>query len=203
MWHCPPGQDRPGWVLGVPLAGPHPSPIPPRDWGPSCLTAGPLEQESSATSIPPWTPIPRAEPPAVLPTRLGTAEPHSLLPPFPWDRKTSSPHRGDCGPRDTQNRWPSPTTATSASPSCLGASRYRGSAHPNHEGTPVPLSYRCLSDPATFHGRAMTPPGASTGGWGRRGARSPNRPRCQPCPGRVREASGRTRSSTTTGFVLG
>uniref|UniRef100_A0A8C0ZK27 SEC14 like lipid binding 2 n=1 Tax=Cyanistes caeruleus TaxID=156563 RepID=A0A8C0ZK27_CYACU len=30
----------------------------------------------------------------------------------------------------------------------------------------------------------MTPPGASTGGRGWRGARSPNRARCQPCPGR-------------------
>lgn len=111
----PPGQGRTGlrgswgplpwWAASLSH--------PPRGLGTSRLTAGPLGPWFSAASIPPWTPRPRAEPPVVLPTgevhhgcppRLGTAGPRVLLSPFPWDWKTLSRHRRDCGPGDSRNR---------------------------------------------------------------------------------------------------
>nr|XP_005496121.1 coiled-coil domain-containing protein 157 [Zonotrichia albicollis] len=48
--------------------------------------------------------LPTREGPSRLCHQPGLRRARFLLPPFPWDRKTSCPHRRDCRPGDTQGR---------------------------------------------------------------------------------------------------
>lgn len=146
------------------LAGPS------RWWAPIALPFSPglgnlllhcraLGRGFSATSIPPWTPGPRAEPPGgaahqerTIPAVPAPPSPKSLSHPSPGTGKLPPPTAGIAGPGTPRAGACHPPRPPLPAPGCLGASPYRGSAHPE------PLSYRCLSDPAKFHGRAMTPP---------------------------------------------